>query len=65
MPSSNHLTEHAKYSLKIEQKLIQLSTISPNNEIAYQKLTGFINDLTILIKNNPNKNLGQIADLIN
>tara|TARA_R110002049_G_scaffold155557_6_gene320486 strand:- start:13180 stop:13974 length:795 start_codon:yes stop_codon:yes gene_type:complete len=63
--SSNHLTGHPKYSLKIEQKLIQLNAISPSNEIAYQKITSFINDLTVLIKNISDKNLGQIADLIN
>jgi hypothetical protein len=64
LPSTNHLTGHPIYSSKIEQKLIQLNQISPTPEIAYQNLTVFINDLTILITNNPNMNLGQIANLI-
>lgn len=62
--TANHLTGHNLYNAKIREKLILLNNTSPTNEIAYQKLITFSNDLRNLIKNNPNMNLGQIASLI-
>jgi len=66
LPSTNHLTGHFKYNSKIGEILIQMNKIgATNNNQAYQSLKRFINYLDTLIKNNPNKNLGEIADLIN
>ena len=65
LPTTGHLTGHNLYNNKVGQILTKLNNQSPTNEIAYKKLTDFSIYLKNLIINNPNKNLGQIADLIN
>jgi hypothetical protein len=65
IPSTSHLKGHNLYNDKIQQKLDFINTQSPTNEIAYQKLTEFINHLRQLIQNNPSMNMGQISNLIN
>ncbi|MDY7395724.1 hypothetical protein UMM65_10755 [Aureibaculum sp. 2210JD6-5] len=40
-------------------------SIGSTHNLAFDRLEGFINYLDNLIKTNPNKNLDQIADLIN
>ncbi|MBA4154282.1 hypothetical protein [Flavobacterium sp.] len=65
LPTTNHLTGHDVYNVIVGQKLTDLNNISPTPSIAYQKLKEFADELKTLIQNNPNMNLGQIANLIN
>ncbi|MDD2985193.1 AHH domain-containing protein [Flavobacterium sp.] len=65
LPSTNHLTGHNLYNNKIGQKLTQLNAISNTPQEAYVNLVNFTNQVKTLIQNNPNMNLGQIANLIN
>lgn len=65
IPSTNHLTGHDIYNNKIGQKLTQLNAISNTPQEAYVNLVNFTNQVKTLIQNNPNMNLGQIANLIN
>ena len=65
LPTSAHLTGHAAYNTKLEQKLVQLNNVSNTPQEAYTNLTNFANQIRTLIQNNPNMNLGQIANLIN
>lgn len=66
LPSTNHLTGHPNYSLKVNEILTRLNqNIGSNNNLAYEELSNFIGYLDNLIRNNSNKNLGEIADLIN
>lgn len=42
----------------------QLNLISPTPQIAYQNLANLANEIKTIMQNNPNLNLGQIANLI-
>lgn len=65
LPSTNHLTGHQAYNTKIGEVLTRINNqVGNNNELAYSELKRFINHLDGLIRNNPNKNLGEIATLI-
>ena len=64
LPSTNHLTGHHLYNAKVLEVVEDLETIATNNDHAYTLLTGLIQHIDNLIKNNPGLNLGQISDLI-
>jgi hypothetical protein len=64
LPASGHLTGHSAYNDKIREILDGLSRQSNGVEASYDLLQGFIGYLSGLIKNNPGKNLGEIANLI-
>ena len=67
LPSGNHLTGHSAYSAKVTEVLDKIleSLSSGSTSEAYLKLKNFIEYLDDLIKSNPNKTLGEIANLIN
>ncbi|WP_373523757.1 AHH domain-containing protein [Aquiflexum sp.] len=65
VPSAGHLKGHNLYNQKIGEKLDLINSQSPTNDIAFQNLTEFIDDLSQLIQNNPSMNMGQISNLIN
>lgn len=65
LPSIGHFNEHNLYNQKIGEKLDLINSQSPTNDIAFQNLTAFIDDLRQLIRNNPSMNIGQISNLIN
>lgn len=66
IPSTNHLTGHNIYSQKIQSILNNLNQTSPNmsNNQAFNHINALNNQVRNLIQNNPNLNLGQIANLI-
>ena len=64
LPTTGHLTGHNLYNDKVKDVLNYLNNGNPNAEVSYQRLMDFNNYLRNLIKNNPNLNLGQIANLI-
>jgi hypothetical protein len=64
LPSTNHLTGHPAYSSKVFEKLEELDQLSNTPQEAYDNLISFIDELKSLLQNNPDLNLGQIAELI-
>ncbi|WP_336689136.1 MULTISPECIES: AHH domain-containing protein [unclassified Chryseobacterium] len=65
LPTTAHLTGHQAYNQKVFDILEQLDIQNPNPAESYNKIIGFTNYLKNLIQNNPNKNLGEIAAIIN
>ncbi|OBX19681.1 HNH/ENDO VII superfamily nuclease [Gelidibacter algens] len=69
LPSTNHLTGHntiGGYSDTVSQVLTDINQFVGNDyNKANDELVNFISYLDNLIRNNSDKNLGQIADLIN
>lgn len=66
LPTTGHLTGHSVYNAKLQEILLDLNSKNPNmspNE-AYNHLQAITNQIKTLIQNNPNYNLGQIANLI-
>jgi hypothetical protein len=63
LPPSAHLTGHSLYSKKIREVLDDM--VVDSYDEAYTELNKFVNYLSNLIKNNPGKNLGEIAAMIN
>lgn len=67
LASSNHLTGHYIYSNKIQNILSAnnnaINNMNPNQ--AYTFLQGLVTHIDNLLIANPNKNLGEIANLIN
>lgn len=63
LSSTSHLTGHNIYNAKVTEVLDNIEAFSPDE--AYTELSNFISYLSNLIKNNPNKNLGEIAGMIN
>lgn len=67
LPSSNHLNGHNSiggYNDTVEDVLNSLTTPNMSNELAYIRLKDFAEYLENLIQTNPNRNMVEIADLI-
>ncbi|WBX75525.1 hypothetical protein PG911_12780 [Tenacibaculum ovolyticum] len=63
--SNLHLTGHTAYNNKIKQILNSLDSNGPIDvDQAYNFVSGLANHIRTVIKNNPNLNSGQIANLI-
>lgn len=69
LPSTNHLTGHNSiggYSDTVGEILEEINDAVGNDyNKAYDELKKFIEYLENLIRNNPDKNLGEISNLIN
>ncbi len=65
IPSDFHLNGHSIYSAKIKARMdILYNQANGNMELAYDLLVDYMDDIKVVIVNNPNLTLGQIADLI-
>lgn len=64
LPSADHLTGHSKYYNVIEIKLDEIKQQNLGLEETYREVLELIEHIKNVIKNNPGKNLGEIADLI-
>jgi hypothetical protein len=64
LSSADHLTGHIKYTNVVETRLNQIDYQNLSSEETFYELVDLIEHIKSIIKNNPGKNLGDIADLI-